>query len=88
MSMTTTATTETGGTSENRIRAILRRVARVEGAYSADADVYRDLGVKSIAAIDLLLSLEEEFGVAIGDEAFANARSVKALVGLVEQVSR
>jgi acyl carrier protein len=88
MSMTTIATTETGGSLEGRVRAILRRVARLEGSYSADADVYRDLGVKSIAAIDLLLSLEEEFGVAIGDEAFANARSVKALVGLVEEVSQ
>jgi acyl carrier protein len=87
MSMTTIAPTE-GGMLEGRIRAILRRVARLEGDYSADADVYRELGVKSIAAIDLLLSLEEEFGVAIGDEEFANARSVRALVGLVEEAGQ
>jgi acyl carrier protein len=67
-----------------RIRAVLRRVAKIEDGYSAEADLYRDLGVKSIAAIDLLLSLEEEFGVTIADEAFARARSVSALAGLVQ----
>jgi len=67
-----------------RIRDVLRRVAKIEGGYSAEADLYRDLGVKSIAAIDLLLSLEEEFGVTIADEAFARARCVSALVGLVQ----
>jgi acyl carrier protein len=69
---------------QTRIREVLRRVARIEGGYSAEADLYRDLGVKSIAAIDLLLSLEEEFGVTIADEAFARARCVSALAGLVQ----
>jgi acyl carrier protein len=68
-----------------RIREVLRRVAKIEGGYSAEADLYRDLGVKSIAAIDLLLSLEEEFGVTIADEAFASARSVSSLAGLVRE---
>jgi acyl carrier protein len=69
---------------QTRVREVLRRVARIEGGYSPEADLYRDLGVKSVAAIDLLLSLEEEFGVTIADEAFARARSVIALVGLVQ----
>jgi acyl carrier protein len=69
---------------QTRVREVLRRVARIEGGYSAEADLYRELGVRSVAAIDLLLSLEEEFGVTIADEAFARARSVSALVGLVE----
>jgi acyl carrier protein len=42
--------------------------------------------VKSIAALDLLLSLEEEFGVSIADEKFGAARSVGALVALVESL--
>ncbi len=69
---------------ERKIRAILRRVARLDGDYAAEADLFRELGVKSIAALDLLLSIEEEFGVAIADAAFGEARSVDALVRLVE----
>jgi acyl carrier protein len=69
---------------EARVRAVLLRVARLAGDYSARADLFRDLGVKSVAALDLLLSLEDEFGVSIADEAFGEARSVAALVALVE----
>ena len=69
---------------ETRIRIILQRVGRLDGEYSAKADLFRELGMKSIAALDLLLSLEEEFGVAIADEAFAQARNVQSLVALVE----
>lgn len=81
---TTKTTTAAVGDTEARVRAIVRRVARLEGDYSADADLFRDLGVKSIAALDLLLSLEEEFGVPIPDEKFGEARSVAALVALLE----
>jgi acyl carrier protein len=69
---------------ERRIRAILQRVARVEGEYAAGADLFRELGVKSVAALELLLSMEEEFGLAIADAKFGEARSVSALVALVE----
>ncbi|HEX8796820.1 MAG TPA: phosphopantetheine-binding protein [Polyangiaceae bacterium] len=68
---------------ESRIRGILRRVARLEGEFSARADLFRDLGVRSIAALELLLSLEEEFGVSIADESFGTARNLEALVALV-----
>jgi acyl carrier protein len=73
-----------GATTEARVRSILRRVTRLDGEYSASADLFRELGVKSIAALDLLLSLEEEFGVSIADDKFGEARSVSALVALLE----
>lgn len=69
---------------EVRIRTILRRFAEVDGEYSARADLFRDLGVSSVRALELLLSLEEEFGIAIADAAFGEARNVAALVALVE----
>jgi acyl carrier protein len=69
---------------EARIRGILRRVAGLDVPYSPSADLFREVGVKSIAALDLLLSLEEEFGIAIADQAFGEARSLVALVALVE----
>jgi acyl carrier protein len=82
--MTTTMTTITTTGTEAKIRQILGRVACVEGEYSPGADLFKELGVQSLAALELLLSLEEEFGVAIADEAFGRARSLTALVALVE----
>jgi acyl carrier protein len=69
---------------EGTIRAILERIARLEPGFAADADLFRDLGVKSVTALDLLLSLEEELGVVIPDEAFGEARTVQKLVALVQ----
>jgi len=69
---------------ETRIRGILKRVSRLEGEFNSTADLFRDLGVRSVAALDLLLSLEEEFGVSIADESFGSARNLESLVALVQ----
>jgi acyl carrier protein len=74
-------------TTDTRIRAIVARIAKREDpqGFALEADIYRDLGVESTAALDLLLSLEEEFGVSLGDDAFAQAKTVGDLVALVNK---
>ena len=68
---------------EQKVRAIIERIARIEPGFSPSADIFRELGVKSAAALDLLLSLEEEFNVAISDDAFGDARTVTKIVELI-----
>ena len=69
----------------SRIAQVVARVAKVKdaGAIASDKDLYRDIGVKSTAALDLLLSLEEEFNVSIPDQAFGDARTVSSLADLI-----
>ena len=74
-------------TVDDRVRAILARVAKAEPGWLGDADVFRELGVKSAAALDLLLSLEEEFGVAIADDAFGEARTTDQIVDLITKLT-
>jgi acyl carrier protein len=71
---------------EERVRTLLTRVAKVATNANGDADLFRELGVKSGIALELLLSLEDEFSVAIPDEAFGEARSVKQVVELVSSL--
>jgi|HubBroStandDraft_1064217.scaffolds.fasta_scaffold480915_2 acyl carrier protein len=69
---------------EKRIRSIVLKIApQARYDFSASADLYRELGVKSVSALDLLLSIEDEFGISIDDEAYGEARSVDKLVRLV-----
>ena len=68
---------------EDKVREIIARVAKIEPGFIATADIFRELGVKSAAALDLLLSLEEDFGVTISDDAFGDARTVEKIVALV-----
>lgn len=71
---------------ETKVRTIVARLAKMEqpGAIPGEANVYDELGVKSSAALELLLSLEETFGVTIRDDAFNDARTINALIRLVE----
>ncbi len=75
-------------TIEARISAIIRRVSKKagDGPLPADADVFRDLGVESTAALDLLFSLEDEFGVAVPDDAFSAARTVRKMTELIDSL--
>jgi acyl carrier protein len=68
---------------EEKVRTILQRVGKLEPGFSAQADIFRELGVKSAAALDLLLSLEEDFGITISDDAFAEARTTEKIIALV-----
>jgi acyl carrier protein len=69
----------------NRITLVVARVAKVKdpAVIESDKDLYRDIGVKSTAALDLLLSLEEEFNVTIPDQEFGDARTVSSLADLI-----
>ena len=68
-----------------RVREIVASIAKIEkpDEIQDESDVYRDLGIKSVNALDLLLSLEETFDIAISDEDFGDARTVGLLDSLV-----
>ena len=69
----------------SRVVRVVARIAKVNDPSDipGDHDLYRDIGVKSTAALDLLLSLEEEFNVSIPDQDFGDARTVQSLVTLI-----
>ena len=73
---------------EARVRTVVGKVAKKGDAqtFAADADLFRELGVESTAALDLLLSLEEEFSISIPDQAFGDARTIAALSALVVEL--
>ena len=75
-------------TIEARIGAIIRRVSKQkgDGPLPVDADVFRELGVESTAALDLLLSIEDEFGVAVPDDAFSSARTINKMIELIDHL--
>jgi acyl carrier protein len=72
----------------SRVMGVVARIAKIKdpSAIPRDQDLYRDIGVKSTAALDLLLSLEEEFNVSIPDQQFGDARTVALLVSLIGEL--
>lgn len=50
----------------------------------ADANIQDDLGADSLDVVDLVMNIEEEFGVEIPDEAVANIKTVGDIVKYIE----
>ena len=69
----------------SKVMGVVARIAKIKdpSEIPGDQDLYREIGVKSTAALDLLLSLEEEFSVTIPDQDFGDARTVTSLVNLI-----
>jgi acyl carrier protein len=72
----------------SKVRGVVAEIAKIEDPASVgpEKDIYVDLGVQSTAALDLLLSLEDEFEVQIPDEDFGDARTVSQLAELVTKL--
>jgi acyl carrier protein len=68
---------------ESKVRAIVADIANLSADVAADANLYLDLGVASVHALQLLTELEEQFGVAIPDDRFVEATSIHDLTALM-----
>ncbi len=74
------------GEDYERINEVVTRVGKIP-VVGPDDDFY-DAGFPSINALDLLLELEEAFGVSIPDEQFIGARSVRSLDEMVSHLKQ
>ena len=51
---------------------------------TADTDLQEDLGADSLDVVDLLMSIEDEFGVEVPDDEIENIKTVGSLVSYIE----
>ena len=55
-----------------------------EETISYDSHILDDLGADSLDVVDLIMSVEDEFGVEVPDEALENIRTVEDMVKYIE----
>lgn len=68
-----------------KIKAILADQLDIEeSAITADSLLVEDLGADSLDAIDLVMSVEDEFGIEVPDEVIEKMESVKDITSYVE----
>lgn len=53
-----------------------------------DANIIEDLGADSLDVIEMLMTLEEEYGVTIPDEKINQIKTVKQIVELIEECQK
>jgi acyl carrier protein len=66
---------------------VIQLISQVGGLESvgSDADIY-EAGFSSVRVLELLLSLEDEFGVNIPDKDFMAARTPRQISGLIDSL--
>ena len=68
-----------------KVKAILAEQFDVEEyKVTADTDLQEDLGADSLDVVDLLMSIEDEFGVEVPDDEIENIKTVGSLVSYIE----
>ena len=51
---------------------------------TADSDVVKDLGADSIDVVQLLMAMEDEFGVTVTEDDASNLKTVEDIVSLID----
>ena len=68
-----------------KVKAILAEQFDVEeDKVTADTDLQEDLGADSLDVVDLLMSIEDEFGVEVPVDEIENIKTVGSLVSYIE----
>src|SRR6266478_26264 len=76
-----------GGTLQTlmtELRGLLTELAHLPEGFDPKADLYNDLGMASIQAMELLMALEERYDVRIPDEEFVEATSLERLTTMIQ----
>ena len=69
-----------------KVRAILAKQLRVDAAIvTLDAQIKKDLGADSLDMLQLLMRLEDQYGITIPDKALATFNTVGDVVTYLEQ---
>lgn len=55
-----------------------------ESAVTPDASILDDLGADSLDVVEMLMAIEENFGVSVPDEEIPNLKTVKDIMTYVE----
>ena len=69
-----------------KVQAILARQLRVDPAIvTPEAQIKKDLGADSLDILQLLMRIEDQYGITIPDKALATFRTVGDVVAYLEQ---
>ena len=69
-----------------KVKEIILDVISIdESKVTLDASLEQDLGADSLDAVEIIMLLEDEFGISLDDEATQNIKTVKDLVNFIEE---
>ena len=71
---------------KSELRQLLTELAHLPEGFDEKADIYGDLGMASLKAMELLMDLEERYGISVPDEEFIEATSLERLAAMIQRL--
>lgn len=69
----------------DKVREIISKQLSVKlEEVKAESNIAEDLGADSLDLVEILMSLEDEFGISIPDEAIPQIKTIKDVVAFIE----
>ena len=72
---------------KNDLRQVLNSCFSLPEGFDEKADLYRDLGMSSMQAMELLMALEQGYAVNVPDEQFVEATSLESLTAMMSRLT-
>ncbi len=65
---------------------LVEKLGISEDKITLESEIVKDLGADSLDLVEMLLSMEENFGITISDEQTENIKTVKDIVDLIDSL--
>ena len=67
-----------------KVNKLIEQLNKEIAEIGDDMDIVKDLGADSLDIVEMVMNIEEEFGITIDDEKAVNVKTVKDIVSLLE----
>lgn len=72
-----------------KVRAMLAKQLNLQpDKITPQSDVVKDLGADSLDVVELLISLEDDYGISIPEDDIVNVKTVQDIVDMIEKLEK
>ena len=72
-----------------KVRAMLAKQLNLSpDKITMESDVVKDLGADSLDVVELLISLEDDYGISIPEDDIVNVKTVKDIVEMIQKLNK
>ena len=72
-----------------KVRAMLAKQLNLPAdKITLESDIIKDLGADSLDVVELLISLEDDYGISIPEDDIVGVKTVKDIVEMIEKLNK
>ena len=73
---------------ENVCKMLAKQLKLPESKIKPESDIVKDLGADSLDVVELLIALEDDYGISIPEDDIVNVKTVQDIVNMIDQLKK